>query len=60
MTLFLGSRFALTQSKAGLAMILRNFNVSVCEKTTIPLQIDPAGDLLSAKGGMYLKFEKRI
>ncbi|XP_029048981.2 cytochrome P450 6a2-like [Osmia bicornis bicornis] len=53
-----GARFAIYQTKIGLIAILRNYKVDVCEKTSIPYEIDPASILLAPKEGIYLKFTK--
>ena len=54
----IGARFAVYQSKVGLINVLRNHNIDVCEKTTIPYVIDPGAFLLAPKGGIYLKITK--
>ncbi|KAK1122051.1 hypothetical protein K0M31_009896 [Melipona bicolor] len=54
----IGARFAHIQSKVGLATILRNHKVDVCEKTTIPYEPDKRAFLLSLKGGVNLRISK--
>ncbi|XP_063696557.1 probable cytochrome P450 28a5 [Culicoides brevitarsis] len=54
----LGQRFAKAQSKACIATILLNFEISVNEKTMTPLRLDPKDFLGSALGGIWLNFKK--
>ncbi|XP_060824009.1 uncharacterized protein LOC132911409 [Bombus pascuorum] len=54
----IGARFAQYQSKVGLATILRNHRVDVCEKTKIPFENDNRTVILALKGGVYLKIAK--
>lgn len=53
----LGMRFALMQSKAAIAHIVRNFEISVNEKTMRPLVIDPKEFLNVKAGGIWLDFK---
>ncbi|CAG9805404.1 unnamed protein product [Chironomus riparius] len=53
----LGMRFALLQSKAALAAIVHNFEISVNEKTADPLIIDPKEFLNVKVGGLWLNFK---
>lgn len=53
----LGQRFALTQMKAALVDIVRNFEVSVNEKTQVPLVMDPKEFLNVAQGGIWVDFK---
>jgi cytochrome P450 family 6 len=52
-------RFGLLQTKVGLALLLSNFEFSVCEKTKQPLELNPKSFIISAKGGIWLKISKR-
>lgn len=52
-----GLRFGMMQTRLGIATILNNFRVTPSQKTMIPLKYDPAGQLLSPLGGMYLNIE---
>ncbi|XP_071868075.1 probable cytochrome P450 6a14 [Bombus fervidus] len=54
----IGARFAQYQSKVGLATILLNHKVNVCEKTKIPYEPDKNAFLLSLDGGVNLKITK--
>ncbi|XP_050488656.1 uncharacterized protein LOC126872590 [Bombus huntii] len=54
----IGARFAQYQSKVGLATILRNHRVDVCEKTKIPFENDIHAFISTLKGGVYLKIAK--
>lgn len=53
----LGQRFALMQSKAAVAEIVRNFEISVNNKTQRPLIIDPKEFLNIKSGGLWLDFK---
>lgn len=46
------------QTKLGLAMILRQFHIDVCEKTTIPIELDHCSLLMLPKGGVWLNARK--
>jgi hypothetical protein len=51
-------RFAILQSKAALAEIVRNFRITVNEKTQDnPLIIDPKEFLNIKVGGLWLNFK---
>lgn len=53
----IGLRFGLMQARVGIAMLLRQFKFSVCDKTMIPLVFATNNVVLSPKGGLYLKIE---
>lgn len=53
----LGMRFALMQSKAAVAEIVRNFDISVSTKTQVPLVIDPKEYINVKTGGVWLDFK---
>lgn len=53
----IGLRFGMMQTRLGIAMILKNFIVTPSKKTNIPLTLDPAGQLLSPAGGMFLNLK---
>lgn len=54
----IGARFAIYQTKIGLIKTLRNFKVSVCEKTMIPYEFDKRSLIFGPKGGIYVKLSK--
>lgn len=54
----LGQRFALTQMKAALVGVLKKFDISVNEKTQVPLTMDPKEFLNVAQGGIWLDFKR--
>ncbi|XP_068981018.1 uncharacterized protein [Bombus flavifrons] len=54
----IGARFAQYQNKVGLATILHNHRVDVCEKTKIPFENDNHAFISTLKGGVYLKIAK--
>lgn len=51
-------RFGILQAKVGIAMLLKNFKFNICEKTDIPLKIDPVNLLYIPLAGVYLNIEK--
>ena len=54
-----GFRFALMQVKAGLATVIRNFEVRSSKRTPNPFVPDPNYFMLAAKGGLWLDLVKR-
>jgi len=52
----LGMRFAMAQSKAAVAEIIRNFEITVSPKTKEPLVLDPKAFLLLPIGGLWVNF----
>lgn len=50
-------RFALAQSKAAVAEILRNFEITVNPKTKEPLVLDPKAFLLLPIGGLWVNLK---
>lgn len=55
---FSGARFALLQTKTGLASIISNFKISVADKTKQPVEINYASILQSIKGIVWFNIEK--
>lgn len=56
---FVGSRFALMETKAVLYYILKNFTLEVCEKTDISLTLEKQAFGLTAKNGVWLELKQR-
>jgi len=54
-----GNRFALAQSKMGLASILSKFDLHLCERTDYPMTLDPSQFTITAVGGIWLKATPR-
>ncbi|XP_019700692.1 cytochrome P450 6B5-like [Harpegnathos saltator] len=55
----IGARFAAYQAKVGLIKILLNYDISVCEKTQIPLILNRQQQMMfQTDHGMYVKFTK--
>jgi cytochrome P450 family 6 len=54
-----GLRFGLIQAKVGLVYLLSKFKFSVCEKTELPLQLDPKALITSSTSGIWLRISKR-
>ncbi|XP_060518301.1 probable cytochrome P450 6a20 [Cylas formicarius] len=54
----IGLRFGFLQSKVGIAAIIKNFKVTLNKKTIHPLEIVADSFIPSAKGGVWLNFER--
>lgn len=54
----LGMRLGLLQSKLGIIEILKDYEITPCEKTRIPMVLDPKGLTTTALGGLYLNIRK--
>ncbi len=54
----LGMRFALLETKLGLANIIRRFNLCPSPKTKEPLEYDPQSGIAYVKDGIYVKAER--
>ncbi|XP_070493748.1 probable cytochrome P450 6a13 [Chironomus tepperi] len=54
----LGMRFGMMQSKIGITKVIKNFIVSPCEKTSIPIKLKPSSPFLSPENGMWLNMKK--
>jgi cytochrome P450 family 6 len=55
----IGMRFGLMQTKVGLVSLLSKYEISVSEKTPIPLEIDTKSFTLAPRGGMWLNIKRR-
>jgi cytochrome P450 family 6 len=53
----IGARFANVSTKSGIARIITNFEVDLCERTPHPIKVDPKGFLLSPGAALHLKFK---
>ncbi|CRK97114.1 CLUMA_CG010454, isoform A [Clunio marinus] len=53
----LGMKFAVMQTKAAIVEIIKNFKITVNEKTPKKLKIDPEESLNIKKGGLWLNFK---
>ncbi|XP_019875569.2 probable cytochrome P450 6a23 [Aethina tumida] len=57
----IGLRFGVMQTKVGLASILENYDISLSEKTQVPLEFNKSGGLiLSAKGGVWINVTQHV
>lgn len=56
---FLGMRFAMTQLKAALVEVVRNFNIKPNPKTRKDNVLDETFFMATLKGGIWLDFEAR-
>ncbi|GJQ77926.1 Cyp6a9 [Trypoxylus dichotomus] len=54
----IGSRFGIMQTKVGLILLLRNFRVSLNDKTELPLTMEPSALLMTTRNKIWLDFEK--
>ncbi|CAH1155385.1 unnamed protein product [Phaedon cochleariae] len=54
----LGQRFGVTQIKVGLVHLLKNYRVTVNQKTQLPLKYDPWYIMLHAIGGLWIDLHK--
>lgn len=54
----IGMRFALMQTRVGLATLLQNFRFTVSPRTRIPAKINPASGIIMAEGGLYLQVDR--
>jgi cytochrome P450 family 6 len=54
-----GLRFGLLQIKLGLVFLLSNFKFSVCEKTQLPLKLDPKVVTTTSRSGTWLRINNR-
>jgi cytochrome P450 family 6 len=52
-------RFGLMQTKVGLVSLLSKYQISVSEKTPIPLVMNAKSFIPSPVGGMWLKINNR-
>jgi cytochrome P450 family 6 len=53
-----GLRFGLLQIKLGLVFLLSNFKFSVCEKTELPVKLNPKSVITSSTSGTWLRINK--
>ncbi|KAH8277878.1 hypothetical protein KR018_009443, partial [Drosophila ironensis] len=54
----IGMRFGQMQTRIGLALLIKDFRFSVCDKTTIPMKYSKQTFLLSSDSGIYLNAER--
>ncbi|PNF20303.1 Cytochrome P450 6a2 [Cryptotermes secundus] len=55
----IGMRFGLLQAKLGLCVLLSNFKFSVCDKTQLPIKLDPKIMVMASESGIWLRINKR-
>jgi hypothetical protein len=56
---FSGLRFGLMQVKMGLAILVSRFQFDICEKSQVPLIMDPKKFVMNTTGGLWLKMTPR-
>jgi hypothetical protein len=54
-----GMRFGILQVKMGLIFLLSKYKFSVCEKTQLPMKLDPKHDITSSALSVLLRINKR-
>lgn len=54
----IGMRFGMMQSKVAIVKLLQNYELSTCDKTTIPMKFVPSSPFLAPVGGMWLELKK--
>nr|AGI03846.1 cytochrome P450 6BQ10 [Tribolium castaneum] len=54
----IGLRFGMLQSKVGLTAILKNYKVTLSNKTKFPVTLDPKSFITTAKDGIWLDVKK--
>lgn len=54
----LGLRFGLIQTRLGLLSIIRNYRVTLSEKTVHPIRLDPKDVTMMPYGGIWLNTER--
>jgi cytochrome P450 family 6 len=54
-----GLRFGLMQVKMGLAILVSRFQFDICEKSQVPLIMDPKKFVMNTIGGLWLKMTPR-
>lgn len=57
--MFEGSRFGLLQTKVGLVAALKDFKVTVNEKTKLPIVHAPGASITAVKGDVWLNVSRR-
>lgn len=55
---FVGQRFGLLQLKIGLAHVIHNYEMTVNEKTQVPIKYETTNPVTSPAGGIWLNFKK--
>ncbi|XP_021931304.1 cytochrome P450 6k1-like [Zootermopsis nevadensis] len=55
----IGLRFGLMQVKMGLAILVSRFQFDICEKSQVPLIMDPKKFVMNTIGGLWLKVTPR-
>lgn len=59
LSVILGMRFGLLQAKLGLVLLLSNFKFGVCDKTQLPVKLDPKVMVMASTSGTWLRINKR-
>nr|WET52718.1 cytochrome P450 [Phaedon brassicae] len=54
----IGQRFGITQIKVGIVHLIKNYRVTVNQKTQLPLKYDPWFIMLHAIGGLWIDLHK--
>lgn len=54
----IGLRFGVMQAKIGLVLLLSSFEFETCSRSVWPMKFDPSKNILTSKGGLYLRIKK--
>ena len=54
----IGLRFGMMETTVGLATILSNYTISLCDKSVVPLKMSTTSIVYSPEGGVYLNFKR--
>ncbi|ENN72451.1 hypothetical protein YQE_10908, partial [Dendroctonus ponderosae] len=52
-----GKRLGMLQAKVGLIAVLRNFKITLSEKTKMPIQFEKSGLFLNPEGKIWINLE---
>lgn len=55
---FLGLRFGLLQTKTGLAMLLKNYTITLNPLTKVPIELNPFAFITASKYDILLNLQK--
>ncbi|XP_017108337.2 cytochrome P450 6a9-like [Drosophila bipectinata] len=54
----IGMRFGQMQTRIGLALLIKDFKFSVCDKTTIPMEYNKKHYLVASESGIFLQVKR--
>lgn len=53
-----GVRFGMIQAKLALALLLKYFKFTLCDKTQLPLKYVAGSVILTSEGGLWMNLQK--